>query len=85
MAGGGRRVLVIFVLSNLLWGIALLTPWLPLRLHEKVIVSAVCATLGEIAFWVFVSMVGKEAAQRYRRYLSIGYWRERWFGQRPAG
>lgn len=72
-----KRALILFILSNVLWGIAFFSPFLPMKGHEKIIVAVICATLGEIAFWVFVWVAGKEVAAKYSQYLSFTYYKNK--------
>ena len=73
------RVLVLFILSNILWGIAFFSPFLPMKTHEKIIVGVLCATVGEIAFWVFIWVAGKEVALKYRQYFSFKFYKNKFF------
>lgn len=71
------RVLILFILSNVLWGIAFFSPFLPMKIHEKIIVGVLCATIGEIAFWIFVWVAEKEVALKYRQYFSFKYYKNK--------
>ncbi len=66
--------LVLIVVSFLPWiAIPTLVPLLPLSIAQKALLVPVLLVVAEVFFWVGLVLVGKEAAQRYRRYLNFGY------------
>lgn len=66
--------LVLVVVSFLPWlTIFLIVPLLPLSITQKALIVSVLAIVAEVLFWLGLVVVGKEAAQKYRRYLSLGY------------
>ena len=77
--------LVLIVSSFLPWlAIVLIVPLLPLSITQKAIIVPVLLVVAEVLFWLGLLLVGKVAAQRYRRYLSLGYlWKQlKKFGRR---
>ena len=68
----------LIVFSFLPWvAILLVLPLLPLAIAQKAILVPILAVVGEIAFWVGLVLVGKEAATKYRAYLNPGaIWRK---------
>lgn len=69
---------VLIVVSFLPWlTIAILVPLLPLPITQKALLVPILAVVAEVLFWLGLLMVGKEAAQRYRHYLSPSYlWKQ---------
>jgi hypothetical protein len=69
--------LFLIVFSFLPWvAILLVVPLLPLAITQKALLVPILAVVGEVAFWVGLVLVGKEAATKYRRYLNPGaIWR----------
>ena len=66
--------LVLIVGSFLPWlAIVLIVPLLPLSIAQKAIIVPVLLVVAEVLFWLGLQMVGKVAAQKYRRYLSPSY------------
>lgn len=64
----------LIVISFLPWlAILLIVPLLPLSITQKALLVPVLAVVAEVLFWLGLILVGKEAAQKYRRYLSLGY------------
>ncbi|MBW4608453.1 MAG: transporter suffix domain-containing protein [Hassallia sp. WJT32-NPBG1] len=69
-----RLGLILIVLSFLPWvAIAFVVPFLPLSAAQKAVSVPVLLVLAEIFFWLGVLLVGKEVAQRYRQYFTLGY------------
>jgi len=69
-----RLGLILIVLSFVPWlAIAFILPFLPLSVAQKAISIPVLLVLAEIIFWLGVLLVGKEVAQRYRQYFTLGY------------
>ncbi|MBD1838559.1 MULTISPECIES: transporter suffix domain-containing protein [unclassified Coleofasciculus] len=68
----------LIVFSFLPWvAILLVVPLLPLAIAQKAILVPILAVVGEVAFWVGLVLVGKEAATKYRAYLNPGaIWRK---------
>lgn len=55
-------------------------PLLPLSLAQKALLIPSLGVMAELMFWLGLLLVGKEAAQKYRRYLSfrrVGNWLKR--------
>lgn len=68
--------LVLVIVSFLPWvTIFLIVPLLPLAITQKALMVTVLAIVAEVLFWLGLLVVGKEAAQKYRRYLSLGYFK----------
>ncbi len=66
--------LVLIVVSFLPWvAIPLIVPILPLSLPNKALLVPILAVVAEVMFWLGLLLVGKKAAQRYRRYLNWRY------------
>jgi hypothetical protein len=69
--------LVLIVVSFLPWAaIPLIVPILSLSLQNKALLVPILAVVAEVTFWLGLLLVGKEAAQRYRRYLNFRYLRQ---------
>ncbi len=66
--------MLLFVLSCILYGVALVIPFTSLPTNTKVIMASLFAVLGEVAFWVSCIIVGKELIKRYRKYLNPVHW-----------
>ncbi|BAZ30959.1 hypothetical protein NIES4074_34270 [Cylindrospermum sp. NIES-4074] len=63
--------LVLIILSFSPWLIiALVIPFLPLSVAQKALLIPVMLVVAELIFWLGVLLVGKELAQKYRRYLN---------------
>lgn len=66
--------LVLIVGSFLPWlAIVLAVPLLPLSIAQKAIIVPLLLVVAEVLFWLGLRIVGKVAAQRYRRYLNPSY------------
>lgn len=66
--------LVLIILSFSPWLIiALVIPFLPLSVAQKALLIPVMLVVAELIFWLGVLLVGKELAQKYRRYLNRRY------------
>jgi hypothetical protein len=69
-----RLGLILIVLSFLPWvAIPFVVPFLPLSAAQKATSVPLLLILAEILFWLGVLLVGKEVAQRYRQYFTLGY------------
>ncbi len=69
-----RLGLILMVLSFLPWvAIPFVVPFLPLSTAQKAASVPVLLVVAEIMFWLGVLLVGKEVAQRYRQYFTLGY------------
>lgn len=68
----------LIVVSFLPWlAIAVLVPLLPLPIAQKALLVPILAVVAEVLFWLGLLIVGKEAARRYRHYLSPGHlWKQ---------
>ncbi|MBD2625826.1 transporter suffix domain-containing protein [Anabaena variabilis FACHB-164] len=66
--------LILIIVSFLPWlTIAVIVPFLPISVAQKALLVPALLVLAEVIFWLGVLLVGKEVAQRYRRYLSVRY------------
>lgn len=65
--------LFLIVISFLPWIAVLIVPLLPLSVTQKALMVPVLAVVAELLFWLGLLILGKEAAQRYRHYLSHRY------------
>ncbi|MBD2042184.1 transporter suffix domain-containing protein [Microcoleus sp. FACHB-672] len=64
--------LFLIIFSFLPWiAIVAIVPWLPLTAAFKAVLVPVMLVLAEVAFWLALLLVGKEAATRYRRYFNL--------------
>ncbi|MCV3216222.1 transporter suffix domain-containing protein [Plectonema radiosum NIES-515] len=69
-----RLGLILIVLSFLPWvAIPFVLPFLPLSVAQKAASIPVLLVIAEIMFWLGVLLVGKQAAQRYRQYFTLGF------------
>jgi len=65
---------ILIVLSFLPWvAIPLVVPFLPLSAAQKALTIPVLLVVAEILFWLGILVVGKEVAQRYRQYFTLGF------------
>lgn len=65
--------LILIVASFLPWAaIAFVLPWLPVTAAQKTLLVPALLILAEIFFWLGLLLVGKEAAQRYKKYFNLG-------------
>jgi hypothetical protein len=62
------------------WLLILVLPFTAIDLATKAILVPVLAVLAEVLFWTGLALAGKETAQRYRRYFSIKFLRQK-FGE----
>lgn len=66
--------LILIIVSFLPWvAIPFVVPFLQISAAQKTLLVPVLLVVAEVLFWLGVLLVGKEVAQRYRRYLSFGY------------
>lgn len=65
--------LFLIVISFVPWIAVLIVPLLPLSTTQKALMVPVLAVVAELLFWLGLLIVGKEAARRYRHYLSPRY------------
>ncbi|MEA5553189.1 transporter suffix domain-containing protein [Anabaena cylindrica UHCC 0172] len=66
--------LVLIIVSFFPWlAIAIIIPFLPISVAQKALLIPALLVLAEIIFWFGILLVGKEVAQRYKRYLSFRY------------
>ncbi|MGI8500802.1 MAG: transporter suffix domain-containing protein [Hassallia sp.] len=69
-----RLGLILMILSFLPWvAIPFVVPFLPLSVAQKAASVPLLLVLAEILFWLGLLLVGKEVAQRYRQYFTLGY------------
>ena len=62
--------LMLFVVSFVPWLSAFVVPFLPLSIAQKALFSPLLFAVGELLFWISIGILGKEAAERYRRWLN---------------
>lgn len=62
--------LLLFVVSFGPWLGAFVVPFLSLTIAQKALFAPVLFGIGELLFWVSLAILGKEAAERYRRWFS---------------
>lgn len=68
---------VLLIVSFLPWLGAFAVPFLPLTVAQKAVFTPALFFIGELLFWGGVLLVGKEVADRYRRWFSPCYvWRQ---------
>ncbi|WP_071191670.1 transporter suffix domain-containing protein [Trichormus sp. NMC-1] len=66
--------LILIIVSFSPWlAIAIIVPFLPITVAQKALLVPALLVIAEIIFWLGVLLVGKEVAQRYKRYLSFRY------------
>ncbi|TAF07112.1 MAG: transporter suffix domain-containing protein [Nostocales cyanobacterium] len=66
--------LVLIIVSFSPWlAIAIILPFLPISVAQKALLVPALLVSAEIIFWLGVLLVGKEVAQKYKRYLSFRY------------
>ncbi|MEA5621028.1 transporter suffix domain-containing protein [Cronbergia sp. UHCC 0137] len=66
--------LVLIVISFLPWlVIAIIVPFLSISVTQKALLVPGLLVIAEIIFWLGILLVGKELAQKYRRYFSFRY------------
>lgn len=68
---------LLVVLSNILIGSLVIVPFLDADLKTKAIISTLLFVVGEVCFYVGAFLLGKEFVEKYRKYFSISYWRNR--------
>ncbi|HEY9909615.1 MAG TPA: transporter suffix domain-containing protein [Thermosynechococcaceae cyanobacterium] len=62
--------LVLFVVSFVPWLSAFAVPFLPLSIAQKSLLAPLLFVVGEVLFWVSLAILGKESAERYRRWFN---------------
>ncbi|AFZ58899.1 transporter suffix domain-containing protein [Anabaena cylindrica FACHB-243] len=68
--------LVLIIVSFFPWlAIAIIVPFLPISVAQKALLIPALLVLAEVIFWLGVLLVGKEVAQRYKRYLNFRYFK----------
>lgn len=73
MSRNWQKLGVFLIIFSFLPWIAIIgiVPWLPLSVGFKAFLVPVMAVVAEVAFWLGLLLVGKEAATRYRRYFNF--------------
>jgi len=74
-----RNLGLLFIVGSFLpWAaIVLIVPLLALSVAQKALLIPALAIAAEVLFWLGLLLVGKEAAQKYRRYFSSDYlWKQ---------
>lgn len=66
--------LALIILSFINWGIIFIIPFIPINNTVKVTSVGFLAVVSEIFFWIGAILVGKEMAQKYRRYFNPMNW-----------
>ena len=69
-------ILLIFI-SFLPWLVGFAVPFLALSIAQKSVLIPVLFVSAELIFWIGILIVGKEVAERYRRWLNPRYLWER--------
>lgn len=69
-----RIALLLVILSFVFFGLAMLTPLVPLSLAYKATIIPALIIMGEIAWWIGIAIVGKQAVTKYREYLNPCKW-----------
>ncbi|AYC30506.1 transporter suffix domain-containing protein [Paenisporosarcina cavernae] len=72
------RIGLVFIgLSVILWLFLPVIPFLELSTGMKASIAAGTLIAAEIVFWVGALFVGKEVAQKFKRYLNPSNWKKR--------
>jgi short-subunit dehydrogenase len=66
--------LVLVILSFLLYGLAILVPFMSLSLAYKTTLVPAFIIVGEIVWWIGIAIVGKQVVTKYRKYLNPCNW-----------
>ncbi len=69
--------IVLIIASFVPWLSAFAVPFLALSATQKITIAPILFGVGEVMFWIGVLIVGKEVADRYRRWLDPRFvWRK---------
>lgn len=63
----------LILVSFLPWVAVAAAPFLALSIAQKAVLIPVLIGIAELMFWIGILMVGKEVAERYRRWLNPRY------------
>ena len=66
--------IILIVVANLFLGSILLVPFIEVSLSHKGSISFALFVIGEILFYLGLFLLGKEMAQKYRKYLNPLNW-----------
>jgi short-subunit dehydrogenase len=69
-----KIALVLVILSFLLYGLAILVPFMSLSLAYKTTLVPAFIIVGEIVWWIGIAIVGKQVVTKYRKYLNPCSW-----------
>lgn len=69
-----KIALVLVILSFLLYGLAILVPFMSLSLAYKTTLVPAFIIVGEIVWWIGIAIVGKQVVTKYRKYLNPCNW-----------
>lgn len=67
----------LILVSFLPWLVVAAAPFLALSIAQKAVLIPVLIGVAELMFWIGILIVGKEVAERYRRWLNPRYLWER--------
>ncbi len=67
----------LILVSFLPWIAVAIAPFLAVSIAQKAVLIPVLLGSAEVMFWLGILIVGKEVAERYRRWLNPRYLRER--------
>lgn len=67
----------LIVMSFLPWIAVAVAPFLALSIAQKAVLIPVLIGSAEVIFWIGILIVGKEVAERYKRWLNPRYLWER--------
>ncbi|MCY7321926.1 MAG: transporter suffix domain-containing protein [Phormidesmis sp. CAN_BIN36] len=63
----------LILVSFLPWLAVAVAPFLAVSIAQKAVLIPVLIGIAELMFWIGILMVGKEVAERYRRWLNPRY------------
>ena len=66
--------IILVVLSFVFYGLIVLLPFLPYSVSTKAVFTSCLVVLGEGSFWVGAIILGREFANKFRRYLNPLRW-----------
>ncbi|MGG0821420.1 SDR family NAD(P)-dependent oxidoreductase [Paenibacillus turicensis] len=69
-----KIALVLVILSFVLYGLAILVPFMSLSLAYKTTLVPAFIIVGEIVWWIGIAIVGKQVVTKYRKYLNPCNW-----------
>ncbi len=70
-----KKMAIIFIIASfILYALLPAVPFLPFSLGTKGVVTGAMLGTSEVIWWIGLSIVGKEVAQKYRSYLNPRNW-----------